>query len=315
MARKGIGKIESDRNYEKIFVLVIIIIICAGCSNILSKESVIIDEQTIEAEGQQEISVQSEKEEETINYEQETDKIDEESDIRVNSISQLDISGRTAEETELIKGILSENEKEFEAFLMEDWEYPHILEWIEILGFDFTGDGEDEIIVSKCDVNLCQTISCNSVYNSEGKKLLEFVGGGFSGGIIRGWDGDGTFLLYDANHYGADLDANIFTEIRWGNGVLEEQVKLIEYDTRDSVAMTAGNDGYYILKNLTKEEEEKLWEGAFGLGELIKTKEYVWKDKDLDEYKRLFDSTETTNVTYIDNFFYSENDGFLKYQN
>lgn len=231
----------------------------------------------------------------------------------VESISQLNINGRTPEETTLIKEILSENEEELEAFLMEDWEYPHILEWIEILGFDFTGDGEDEIIISKCDVNLCQTISCNSVYGSEGKKLLEFVGGGFSGGIIREWDGDGTFLLYDANHYGADLDANIFTEFRWENGVLEEQVKLIEYDTRNSVTMATGKEGYYILKDLTKKEEEKLWDGAYGLSELIKTKEYVWEDKKLDEYKQLFDSTETTNVTYIDNFFYSENNGFLKY--
>ena len=230
----------------------------------------------------------------------------------VESISQLNITGQTKEEAELIGKILSESEEELQSFLVEDWEYPHIQWWIEVSGFDFTGDGREEIIVSKCDVNQNQTISYNYVYDRDGNKLLEFIGGNLSGTyIIRGWDGDGTFLLYNCNNYAAHLTANIFTEIRWENGKLEDRVKLIEYDTRDSRQVMEGKEGYYILKDLTKEEEQKLWYGVDGMAELHKSKEYVWEDENLGEYKQLFYTEDKTEVSTKGVVLYNRRDGLF----
>lgn len=235
-----------------------------------------------------------------------------ETEKEVESISQLNITGQTKEEAELIGKILSESEEELQAFLTKDWEYPHIQWWIEVSGFDFTGDGREEIIVSKCDVNQNQTISYNYVYDRDGNSLLEFVGGSLSGTyIIRGWDGDGTFLLYNYNNYAAHLTANIFTEIRWENGKLEDRVRLIEYDTRDSRQVMEGKEGYYILKDLTEEEEQKLRYGVDGMAELRKSKEYVWEDEDLKKYKQLFYTEDITEVSTKGVVLYNRRDGLF----
>ena len=306
---------------------VIVILVCSiyGCAQtaedtpavepkLVKTENTATDEEELDtAESENEETVIS-REEYGQNEEQAesiADEPEEKTVVKMDSISQLDIDERTSQEMKLIKKILSQNEEEFEAFLMEDWEWPHVLRWIEISGFDFTKDGEDEIIISKYDVNQNAPITYNYVYDREGTQLLEFIGGNLSyTKIINEWDGIGRFLLHDYNRYGADFYANIYTVIRCEGGVLEEEVKLVEYDTRNSAERMAGKEGYYIFKDLTKEEEKKLWDGAYGLGELKKTKDYVWEDKDLEEYKKLFDSAETTNFTYIDSIVYSEMEGF-----
>lgn len=245
-------------------------------------------------------------------YEYRVIEPEEQEGEKIDSISQLNIIGRTQGETNLIKEILSKHEEEFETFLMENWEYPHIQWWVGVYGYDFTGDGEEEIIVSKCDVRQDMTVSYNYVYDREGNKLLEFVGNPSNTKIINGWDGDGTFLLYITGTHAANIGAGIYTEIRWENGVLDEQVKLIEYDTRDGASQNAGKkEGYYILKDITKEEEEKLLEGAYGIHDLTETKGYVREDEDLDDYKQLFDTTETEEFSIIGGIGYWESAGFV----
>ena len=241
-----------------------------------------------------------------------TDEQEEESVVEIDLISQLNAIGRTQEETNLIKEILSKHEEEFKAFLMEDWEYPHIQWWVEVNGYDFTGDGEEEIIVSKCDVLQNMTVSYNYVYDREGNKLLEFVGEPSNTKIINGWNGDGTFLLYITGTHVAHIGAGIYTEIRWENSVLDEQVKLIEYDTRDGASQNAGKkEGYYILKDITKEEEAKLLEGTSGIYDLTQTKGYVRENQELDEYQKLFDTAKTEAFSLIGNILYWEPDGFV----
>ena len=119
-----------------------------------------------------------------------------------DSIEYIGITGRTEEETELIKRIMAEDDEGFQDFLMEEWEYPHIQRWVAVWGYDFTGDGQDEIIVSKGDVNISAVLSFNYIYDCTGRKMSEFVGGDLSmTQILKGWKGNGTFLLYDAVHY------------------------------------------------------------------------------------------------------------------
>ena len=314
-----------------ISICIVVIFVCSiyGCAQIAEEtfdaEMENVEPENTEIESEEEadaVDTEAESEETAISEEEyrqseeQTDPIadePEEQEVeKIDSISQLNIIGRTQEETNLIREILSKHEEEFEAFLMEDWEYPHIQWWVEVDGYDFTGDGEEEIIVSKCDVLQDMTVSYNYVYDREGNKLLEFAGDLMNTKIINGWNGDGTFLLYITGAHAADIGAGIYTEIKWENGELEEHVKLIEYDTRDGASQNAGKkEGYYIIKDITKEEEEKLLEGASGIYDLTKTKGYVREDKDLDEYMQLFDTAKTEEFSLIGGILYWEPDGFV----
>ena len=70
----------------------------------------------------------------------------------------------------------------------------------------------------------------------------------------------------------------------------------------------------YIITALmlpTEVQEEKLLEGTSGIYDLTKTKGYVREDEDLDDYKQLFDTTETEEISSIGSILYWESDGFV----
>ena len=253
---------------------------------------------------------------EVMGWAEETDEplaeVDEAPSVRRDSIDQLEIQGRTQEETELIHKILSEDKEEFEEFLTTDWDFPHELEAIEILTYDFTSDGKDEIIVSKFYFNLSAYLTYNYVYDQGGRKMMEFVGGHpLEMQMIDDWDGEGTFLLYTMNHYAAHCDADIYTEIRLENDALTERVVLMELDRR--YGGDEGKEEYYIFKDLTKEEEEKLWYGASGVNELTKTKACFKEGEEPEAYERLFRERETECFPILSVILYSEEDGFVEY--
>lgn len=243
--------------------MILVVILCFGCGDGNVEENKEKELQTME-----ETPVQSEAEKsiDSVSTAEPDEKSGEITSIRHDSIDQLEIQGRTQEETELIHKILSEDKEEFEEFLTTDWDFPHEQEAIEILAYDFTGDGKDEIIVSKFYLNISAILTYNFVYDQEGRRMMEFVGGHpLEMQIIDGWDGEGTFLLYTMNHYAAHCNADIYTEIRYEDDVLTEKVILMELDRR-----YGGNERkeeYYIFKDFTKEEEEKLWYGASGVHE------------------------------------------------
>ena len=170
----------------------------------------------------------------------------------------------------------------------------------------------DEIMVSKYYEDMGAEFTYNYVYDQTGRKVLEFVGGGDTR-IIDGWDGDGTFLLYDQNDYffAPHYFTNTYTEIRCEKDVLTEQIILVELDRRP--VGDYGEEEYYIFTDFTKEEEEKLWSGGYGVHELTETKAYVREDKRAEEYKQLFEESETTDFTRIAMIRYSESDGFQEY--
>lgn len=230
------------------------------------------------------------------------------------TIDQIGIQGRTNEETRLIHKILSSDKEEFQDFLTTDWEFSHAQEAIIITAYDFTGDGRDEIIVSKFYINNSAEISYNFVYNRNGERVLEFVGGHpLDLQIIENWGEEGIFLLYHGNHYSSHNNANIYTEIEWKEDIITEEVILMELDRREGGVEE--KEEYYIFKDFTKEEEEKLWRGASGVNELTKMKEYVWEEEKLEEYKQLFDKTKTTEVSMVSVILYSDSDGgFVEYE-
>lgn len=243
------------------------------------------------------------------------ERTEEETKLIQNILSQdldrIEIQGRTEEETELIRKILSQDKEEFQSFLMADGVFPY-KEAIWVSAYDFTGDGRDEILVSKYYVDMSAELTYNYVYDQTGRRVLEFVGGGDTR-IIDGWDGDGTFLLYDKNYYfyAPRYNTNTYTEIRCEDDVLSEKVILVELDRRPP--RDYGKEEYYIFTDFTKEEEEKLWEGGLGVNELTETKEYVREDKRADEYRELFQEGETTGFSKIAIIRYSESDESQEY--
>ena len=99
--------------------LLAIILLCFGCGNRsagenIEKEPQAMEEPPIQSEAEQSIpSVSTAKPDK---------KLEETTSIKHDSIDQLEIQGRTQEETELIHKILSEDKEEFEEFLTTDWE-------------------------------------------------------------------------------------------------------------------------------------------------------------------------------------------------
>lgn len=293
---------------QKIICVLLVVLLCSGCGTGNQQEEPV---SSVESQPAME---ESESESTEIKGEKEKPKeeIKEKTYEGFVSIDLVGIEGRTQEETELIHKILATDKEEFEEFLTTDWEFPHEQEGVLITAYDFTGDGKDEIIVSKFYVNVSAPLSYNYVYDQKGRRILDFIGSHpLDIAIIAGWDGEGTFLLYDKNHYGSHTDANIYTEIRCENGVLTEQVLLMEYDCRPGGYEE--KDGYYIFKNFTQEEEERLWRGYLGAGELTKIKKYVWEDEDVEKYRRLFETTKTTGVSMIGVILYGEEDGFIEF--
>lgn len=320
--------------------ILIAIILCSGCGSGNTEENIEKELQAMEETQEAELTQPESNEEQmseaekssktesedklvpeqsaaSVSADEPNKKIEETTSIRHDSIDQLEIQGRTQEETELIHKILSEDKEEFQEFLTTDWEYPREREKIYIGGYDFTGDGIDEIIVSEFYVNLSAPLTYNYVYNQDGKKVLEFVGGG-EDEIIVDWDGEGTFLLHTMNHYSSHNDADIYTEIKYENDALTEKVILMEWDCRYDVDRRfdgdEGKEGYYIFKDFTKEEEEKLWYGTFGVSELAKIKESFKEGEEPEAYRKLFREkrTDPNYFSAISMIAYSEEDGFVE---
>lgn len=308
----------------------ITIILCAGCGNGNAEGDIKKELQTVMQPQEIELA-QPESMEEQISglrecpkteLEQAIDlestgeldeKPEETTSIRCDLIDQLEIQGRTQEETELVHKILSENKEEFEEFLTTEWGSSHEMESISIGAYDFTGDGKDEIIVCEFYVNISAALIYNYVYDQNGGKMVEFISGGDEE-IIVDWDGEGTFLLHTMNHYAAHYNADIYTEIRYENDTLTEKVVLMELDRR--YGGDEGKEEYYIFKDFTKEEEEKLWYGAFGVDELTKTKAGFKEGEEPEVYRKLFEEKETDPNYFpvISTIVYSEEDGFVEYK-
>ena len=288
--------------------MLLVVILCFGCGDGNVEENKEKELQTME-----ETPVQSEAEKsiDSVSTAEPDEKSGEITSIRHDSIDQLEIQGRTQEETELIHKILAGDKEEFQEFLMTDWEYPHEMESISIGAYDFTGDGVDEIIVCEFYVNISAALTYNYVYDQKGRKILEFVSGG-EDEIIVDWDDEGSFLLYTMNHYAAHCNADIYTEIRYEDDVLTEKVILMELDRR--YGGDEGKEEYYIFKDFTKEEEEKLWYGASGVDELTKTKACFKEGEEPEAYRKMFDEKETDPNYFpvISTIAYSEEDGFLE---
>ena len=282
--------------------LLTIVFLCSGCGNGNTGKN-----------GEKEPQAMEEPQKVEVTQLESDEKLEETTSVRIDSIDQLEIQGRTQEETELVHKILSGDKEEFEEFLTTDWEFSHEQEAIEILTYDFTGDGKDEIIVSKFYLNISAILTYNFVYDQEGRRMMEFVGGHpLEMQIISDWDGEGTFLLRTMNHYAADNDADIYTEIKYEDDVLTEKVILMELDRR--YGGDEGKEEYYIFKDLTKEEEDKLWYGASGVDELTKTKECFKEGEELETYRKLFEENKTDGFSIRNVILYSEEDGFVEYK-
>ena len=293
--------------------MLLAVILCFGCGDGNVKENEEKELQTME-----ETPVQSEAEKsiDSVSTAEPDKKAEETTNVKHDSIDQLEIQGRTQEETELIHKILSADKEEFEEFLTTDWDFPHEQEAIEILAYDFTKDGKDEIIVSKFYLNISAILTYNYVYDCDGRKLMEFVGGHpLEMQIIDDWDGEGSFLLYTMNHYSADNNADIYTEIKYEDDALTEKVVLMELDCR--YGGDEGTERYYIFKDFTKEEEEKLWYGSFGVSELAEIKECFKEGEEPEAYRKLFQEREgdLNYFSMISVIVYSEEDGFHEFRN
>ncbi|MGN0279790.1 MAG: hypothetical protein ACI4C4_10610 [Lachnospiraceae bacterium] len=90
------------------------------------------------------------------------------------------------------------------------------------------------------------------------------------------------------------------------NVCVEQEV--IEGKTEEGTALIQKiwEDNEEEFQGLYQRRGKKLWYGGTGAQELTETKEYVWEDKRLKEYERLFDTSETTKFSEIGSVYYSD---------
>lgn len=191
-------------------------------------------------------------------------------------VKQMEIAGRTEEETKQLNHIVIENWDEINEFLCD---YPSEYKGVSIYSFDFNGDGQGEIIMSKEYVdNIIALVSYNYVFDCEGKRILEFAGASPSDMEIHtAGSKDHLFYLRSHINFAAHNDLWLYGEILECDGNLEGELAFIEWDTRYEVDRNDNVDrGYFVFSNFEKEEIDGiLWNGYEGIVELSQTKETV----------------------------------------
>lgn len=194
------------------------------------------------------------------------------------SIEQLKIQGRIAEETELINHVVAETWDEIQEFLCDTTKGGAVYQWISIYRFDVTGDGAEEIILSKEFVDTSAIIAYQYIFDCQGNKLLEFAWSPDME-IYTKEDEEGVFYIRGYIHLAASSDLWLYGEIRENEGEWEEQLIYMEWDTRHGAERINNEEEGYGIYAGFDEDGNDIFKGiAEGIAALSKKKEQVDAD-------------------------------------
>ncbi|MCI8938350.1 MAG: hypothetical protein HFI44_16175 [Lachnospiraceae bacterium] len=158
-------------------------------------------------------------------------------------------------EIELISKVVAKNENMILDFLNN---YPQELKWVNIYLFDFTKDGEMEIVLSNEYLARGAGLPAyNYVYDQEGNLLFEFFCG--SSVEIYAENNMDSFWLRSNIHWGSCNDMILHSKItkreNW-----EEDFMIAEWDMRRD-----GEEELYYVLDLSKIESQELWANTYDI--------------------------------------------------
>lgn len=198
--------------------------------------------------------------------------------------------------------ILDTNKKELSDFLKNN---PKEMKWIEISMFDFTQDGELEIIISQIYVErgMMSPVSKNMVFNSSGEKMIEFIGGYYFNDIdlCKTSEGKEIFLIQDNIHYGAGNDINMYIEIYMMHDKWMHGMKYLNWDVQNEI---------FVYDNITKEEENGIWAGYEGFLSCFRSRETTSYENP-EKYLNSMEYITKFKVTDVGALYYEGEDKYL----
>ena len=184
--------------------------------------------------------------------------------------------------------------------------------WIEFSTFDFTRDGQMEIICSYVYVQTSTTLHYNYVYDTQGNKLFEFVSATLSDISIHQEDDDLRYYLRSHFWFGANCAVDIYEEVSKTES-WDVEIKYVEWDTRDGKGIDENQQqGYNIYSDLSQEEKDlfmkkNYWEGML---QVFKNKEPSGTAEQVRQYSEIYKSLSENTFEEIAYILYLE-DGVI----
>ena len=179
----------------------------------------------------------------------------DEAEKSVQITDNKDIATNISPHRDDICAIIERNSNEIAMFFDN---YPISSRWIEISGYDFTKDGNMEIILSYVYVETSTTISYNNVFDDCGNLLFRFVTSDIRDAEIFVDETVNKYNIQTRLHISANHDVTLYQEISY-NKNWNMEIMFAEWDCRHGQERIEDKkEGYSIYESFTQVEKEDI---------------------------------------------------------
>ena len=220
-----------------------------------------------------------------------------EAEKSVQITNNKDIATNISPHRDDICAIIEKNSNEIAMFLDK---YPIALRWIEISGYDFTKDGNMEIILSYVYVETSTTISYNNVFDDCGNLLFRFVTSDIRDAEIFVDETVNKYNIQTRLHISANHDVTLYQEISY-NKNWNMEIMFAEWDCRHGQERIEDKkEGYSIYESFTQvEKEDILQTGYENMLNIFQMKEVNGTVEQLQKYVQCYDKQAKEKVVLI----------------
>ena len=205
--------------------------------------------------------------------------------------SEENVTERNKEQYEdIVQVIYEQNQEDISAFFEY---YPDTWQrWIAFSTFDFTQDGQMELMCSYVYVETSSCLSYNFVYDMQGNKLFEFVSGNPWYLSIYQEENELHYYIYSDLWFGANCAVDIYEEVSKTES-WDVEIKYVEWDTRDGKGIAENKQqGYNIYSDFSQEEKDLFMKKNYdeGMNKLFWNKEPCGTAEQVRQYSEIYKS-------------------------
>lgn len=221
----------------------------------------------------------------------------DEAEKSVQITDNKDIATNISPHRDDICAIIERNSNEIAMFFDN---YPISSRWIEISGYDFTKDGNMEIILSYVYVETSTTISYNNVFDDCGNLLFRFVTSDIRDAEIFVDETVNKYNIQTRLHISANHDVTLYQEISY-NKNWNMEIMFAEWDCRPGQERIEDKkEGYSIYESFTQvEKEDILKTGYENMLNIFQMKEANGTVEQLQKYVQCYDKQAKEKVVLI----------------
>ena len=221
----------------------------------------------------------------------------DEAEKSVQITDNKDIATNISPHRDDICAIIERNSNEIAMFFDN---YPISSRWIEISGYDFTKDGNMEIILSYVYIETSTTISYNNVFDDCGNLLFRFVTSDIRDAEIFVDETVNKYNIQTRLHISANHDVTLYQEISY-NKNWNMEIMFAEWDCRHGQERIEDKkEGYSIYESFTQvEKEDILKTGYENMLNIFQMKEANGTVGQLEKYVQGYDKQAKEKVVLI----------------